>query len=1311
MNINVNLSLRVCCMLCFFLIKSSLFAQTSQEANEYNKVSIASPTAGSLAKFVDIPVSLHTGIPDINIPLYTISDGALSVPISMSYHASGLKVLEPAGWVGAGWALNAGGVITRSVRGTPDEKGTVNGFQHSGFFSDYGYRNHIIWPTNSGGRTDSLIVADYSRFQSGEFDSEPDLFFFNFGGYSGKFYFNDDRTPMLLPEQDIKIEYNYTYGSSQSIQGFTLTTPDGVKYYFGATPSTTDVDPVEYTKVFTDQNGLGWDKVLSSWYLNKIVSADGNNSITLNYRSVFYSYYTLSMGVTANAGYQAGYKLIRNYIHGVELDNIVSSNGQVNFIPSAFAREDLSDTNTNGVEGVNTTAKALGRIDILKKSSQQLLKSFNFSYDYFTDNTSTVASNLSFVTTDTKRLKLLAIQEKSATGILNPPYQFDYFSEAVPRRLSFGQDHWGFINGITTNGNNLIATYYNTNGTKATVTGADRDPRWPAMRGATLQKITFPTGGYNLYEFEPNQFYTSTTTGSGGDRVQIGNTISAGMDGGTTNNPNSIYVAIDSHQYVFKVSNGYNGGTGAFNVYNSNNVLMDQVSIANSETKEITRNYSPGTYRLEITKFNPYSGSGVQLSVYQLSGTVVNTNSIVAGLRIKTITQNSGLGNPDMVTSYDYSDGPGSTLSSGILFGKPTVAQVLRNDIVKNYNGATGLYTNGCPVTSGSGLAYMLSAGSVRAMNATQGSHIGYKRVTVNQAGKGSSVSMFNTDGDSGITHDDIVNRSIVTTPNTCTMDIPNYPAIPEPNYFNRGQLIYKADYDAAGTLLDDALFSTDYQDNAMTTPAFVIVSNPGTGSNPSFFTWYNQSTGRKIKETAVRKSYNVNGTVTNTSDSYYESAYHHQVTRTVTTNSTGDTYETRYRYVPDFTLSNVDLLNSGLSSYTADFTSATNTFNAQMAACTGALVCQHNAWLDYDIALSHARLPFVNYRITNFTGPNNTYTTRLQAALGTASADLKPIIGLRLQNNLQVIESTSYRNGKVLGSVFNSYDYKPNSGNQIYLSKVSKTEFLIPQLSFTQAATGSDNVTLVKDGNYKEKAYFDYKAGNVAQVTPKDDVPTSYLWSYNNQYPVAKAVNAQSNEIMFNGFEEGGWDANMTAYDSNVKHSGLVSGRIDVSTSAGTSMSNTWLGITLTAAKMYHYAAWVYSNGPSANVVLFMKRAGETGYYSYIDFVTTTVTGKWVYVEKDFLVPADVTQLNMRVDNNGTANGGSQVWFDDVRVYPTGALMTSYTYDPQVGMTGMTDAKGISTNYEYDPFQRLQNVKDKDGNIVKHIDYHYQGQ
>ncbi|WP_430409212.1 RHS repeat domain-containing protein [Kordia sp.] len=56
---------------------------------------------------------------------------------------------------------------------------------------------------------------------------------------------------------------------------------------------------------------------------------------------------------------------------------------------------------------------------------------------------------------------------------------------------------------------------------------------------------------------------------------------------------------------------------------------------------------------------------------------------------------------------------------------------------------------------------------------------------------------------------------------------------------------------------------------------------------------------------------------------------------------------------------------------------------------------------------------------------------------------------------------------------------------------------------------------------------------------------------------------------------------------------------------------------------------------------------------------------------------------------------------------FPTGN-MTSYTYDPLVGITSVTDARGYTMYYEYDEFNRLKTVKDADKNLLSTNEYNY---
>ncbi|WP_166670584.1 DUF5977 domain-containing protein, partial [Flavobacterium sp. 270] len=58
----------------------------------------------------------------------------------------------------------------------------------------------------------------------------------------------------------------------------------------------------------------------------------------------------------------------------------------------------------------------------------------------------------------------------------------------------------------------------------------------------------------------------------------------------------------------------------------------------------------------------------------------------------------------------------------------------------------------------------------------------------------------------------------------------------------------------------------------------------------------------------------------------------------------------------------------------------------------------------------------------------------------------------------------------------------------------------------------------------------------------------------------------------------------------------------------------------------------------------------------------------------------------------------------------PADAFASTYTYNPLIGVTSVTDPKEISSYYEYDTFGRLKFVKDKDLNVLQKYCYNYKG-
>jgi len=215
-------------------------------------------------------------------------------------------------------------------------------------------------------------------------------------------------------------------------------------------------------------------------------------------------------------------------------------------------------------------------------------------------------------------------------------------------------------------------------------------------------------------------------------------------------------------------------------------------------------------------------------------------------------------------------------------------------------------------------------------------------------------------------------------------------------------------------------------------------------------------------------------------------------------------------------------------------------------------------------------------------------------------------------------------------------------------------------------------------DSRYKARTTYAYDTrGNPSQITPTSGPSTSYLWGYNGRYPVAEAVNASLSDIAYSDFESDA-KGNWTYAGSAVRDWTSPTGKYAYNLTAG-SVQKTGL----TAARRYLLTYWAKSS--SATGI-----SGGTA-------TAVRTKGAWTQYRR---VVSGVTSVTV----SGT------VAVDDLRLHPFDAQMSTYTYDPLIGMTSQTDGAGKMLLYFYDDFGRLQLVKDLDGNIVETYCYNYRG-
>lgn len=488
------------------------FLSYGQKSTEYDYGIPLPPESYQFKKRLLNNVSLYTGQPSIDIPIYTINLDGMEVPISISYNTGGIKVEEDATSVGLGWSLNIGGQITRTNHGAADERFFISqDYSNKSTFGIGRLKTSIDpseitgWDCNNRGEHGSrmqfynkaFLAGNDKRGIYGNEDSRPDEFYYSFFGHSGKFMFNQELKKFItFPLDDISINYELGTLSTIFFDNFNIKLPNGYNLILGK-DGTSSIS--QYGLTPFDQ----------SWQLKKIISPK-NKEIVYNYISADYYLITNLSGETIKTATGSKGPEEQVIVNSPEwnvtstkeklISNIIFPEGKINFIYGS--RIDLQ-----------TGAKKLEKIEIFNNASS-LIRKIELVQSYFNANIHLYSKE-----EVNKRLRLDAVKFYDTKDKIVENYNFDYYLfDKIPSKSSKAQDHWGYFNGEESNFSLFpkhLFPFENVQSSR----GFNRDLDTLYTKTFSLKSIKFPEGGVKHYNYENHKCLTNSTTANYFDAI------------------------------------------------------------------------------------------------------------------------------------------------------------------------------------------------------------------------------------------------------------------------------------------------------------------------------------------------------------------------------------------------------------------------------------------------------------------------------------------------------------------------------------------------------------------------------------------------------------------------------------------------------------------------------------------------------------------------------------------------------------------------------------------------------------------------
>jgi hypothetical protein len=473
----------------------------------------------------EIPVNMYTGQPSIGIPITAITSHDISVAVTLSYDVNNS---DPKSIAGYGWTLNAGGSVSREVRGLPDDFG-YTGTRKGWLFEKQPeltvsqdvanfVQNADITAIDFTGEAMDHAWLDARR---ADYDLEPDIFHYNFSGISGSFVFGNDQLIHTIPYRDIKIDPTFDVAGDRKILSFVITTNDGFKYTFGkvatATRSASKNQYLNQVNFLTTDFeyydvAKGGATYSSQWYLTRI---DSPNGAYINFT------YGPGLSEPSDIDVNVGYYKTLDPFYADPTDLEVRNIYKIHQTSTRYHPSEITGSTGERVVFRYDTDR-LTKIDVidLRKGGANdvanLVKSVELRYENidYQSKSGSVAYTRSF---------LSSVTEVSGCDRM-PPIVLSY-SGFVRKKIGSIDYAWGTVPSSMERSNNIPKVYiypdeppserYRLNkipvptGPEYILKGVDWIPNTPP--DGILESITYPQGGKVRFAFGGNNYLDSRT--------------------------------------------------------------------------------------------------------------------------------------------------------------------------------------------------------------------------------------------------------------------------------------------------------------------------------------------------------------------------------------------------------------------------------------------------------------------------------------------------------------------------------------------------------------------------------------------------------------------------------------------------------------------------------------------------------------------------------------------------------------------------------------------------------------------------------